>query len=124
MVKLVQTVNIDLLLDRIEELQQAPNAPNLYWALTMLPDPLIILRPVVDWERQMLLSATPELKDPDRTRSPDEWHQIATRLTEAMNQIGSSPNARLVLMPMETSGLVGTIAGIPELAKSSTRQPD
>jgi hypothetical protein len=27
-------------------------------------------------------------------------------------------------MPMETSGLVGTIAGIAELAKTATRQPD
>jgi regulator of protease activity HflC (stomatin/prohibitin superfamily) len=49
---------------------------------------------------------------------------IAQKYVEAMNQIGSSPNARLVLMPMETSGLVGTIAGIAELAKSTTRQPD
>jgi regulator of protease activity HflC (stomatin/prohibitin superfamily) len=43
---------------------------------------------------------------------------IAQKYVEAVNQIGQSPNARLVLMPMETSGLVGTIAGIAELAKS------
>ena len=46
---------------------------------------------------------------------------IAQKYVEAMNQIGGSPNARLVLMPMETSGLVGTIAGIAELAKSAQR---
>jgi regulator of protease activity HflC (stomatin/prohibitin superfamily) len=49
---------------------------------------------------------------------------IAQKYVEAMNQIGASPNARLVLMPMETSGLVGTIAGIAELAKSATRPSD
>ena len=49
---------------------------------------------------------------------------IAQKYVEAMNQIGSSPNARLVLMPMETIGLVGTIAGIAELAKTATRPPD
>jgi len=43
---------------------------------------------------------------------------IAQKYVEAMSQIGQSPNARLVLMPMETSGLVGTIAGIAELAKT------
>jgi regulator of protease activity HflC (stomatin/prohibitin superfamily) len=43
---------------------------------------------------------------------------IAQKYVEAMHQIGQSPNARLVLMPMETSGLVGTIAGIAELAKT------
>lgn len=46
---------------------------------------------------------------------------IAQKYVEAMNQIGTSPNARLVLMPMETSALVGTIAGIAELAKGVTR---
>lgn len=49
---------------------------------------------------------------------------IAQKYVEAMNQIGSSPNARLVLMPMETAGLVGAIAGIADLAKNATRQPD
>ena len=44
---------------------------------------------------------------------------IAQRYVEAIIQIGQSPNARLVLMPMETSGLVGAIAGIAELAKSA-----
>ena len=44
---------------------------------------------------------------------------IAQRYVDAITQIGQSPNARLVLMPMETSGLVGTIAGIAELAKSA-----
>lgn len=46
---------------------------------------------------------------------------IAQKYVEAMQQIGVSPNSRLVLMPMETGGLVGTIAGIAELAKTVTR---
>ena len=46
---------------------------------------------------------------------------IAQKYVEAMTQIGNSTNARLVLMPMELSGLVGTIAGIAELAKSGGR---
>jgi regulator of protease activity HflC (stomatin/prohibitin superfamily) len=44
---------------------------------------------------------------------------IAQKYVEAITQIGQSPNARLVLMPMETGGLVGTIAGIAELARSA-----
>jgi regulator of protease activity HflC (stomatin/prohibitin superfamily) len=46
---------------------------------------------------------------------------IAQRYVDAVVQIGQSPNARLVLMPLETGGLVGTIAGIAELAKSALR---
>jgi regulator of protease activity HflC (stomatin/prohibitin superfamily) len=48
---------------------------------------------------------------------------IAQKYVEAMSHIGQSPNARLVLMPMETSALVGTIAGIAELARSVTARP-
>jgi regulator of protease activity HflC (stomatin/prohibitin superfamily) len=44
---------------------------------------------------------------------------VAQRYVDAMLQIGRSENARLVLMPMETSGLIGTIAGIAEIAKNS-----
>ena len=46
---------------------------------------------------------------------------VAQKYVEAMLQIGQSPNSRLVLMPMETGGLVGTIAGIAELAKTVAR---
>jgi regulator of protease activity HflC (stomatin/prohibitin superfamily) len=47
---------------------------------------------------------------------------IAQKYVEAMSQIGQSSNARLVLMPMETSGLVGAIGGIAELARIAARQ--
>jgi regulator of protease activity HflC (stomatin/prohibitin superfamily) len=46
---------------------------------------------------------------------------IAQKYVEAVTTIGQSPNARLVLMPMETGGLVGTIAGIAELARTAAR---
>ncbi len=42
---------------------------------------------------------------------------IAQKYVEALTQIGQSPNSRLVLLPTDMSGLVGTIAGIAELAK-------
>ncbi|HEX3860581.1 MAG TPA: SPFH domain-containing protein [Stellaceae bacterium] len=49
---------------------------------------------------------------------------IAQKYVEAMQQIGQAPNSRLVLMPMETGGLVGTIAGIAELARGAMRRPE
>lgn len=48
---------------------------------------------------------------------------IAQKYVEAVTQIGQAPNARLVLMPLETSGLVGTIAGIAELARNGFGHP-
>jgi regulator of protease activity HflC (stomatin/prohibitin superfamily) len=42
---------------------------------------------------------------------------VAQKYVEAMTQIGQSPNARLVMMPLDKSGLVTTVAGIAELAR-------
>jgi regulator of protease activity HflC (stomatin/prohibitin superfamily) len=46
---------------------------------------------------------------------------IAQKYVDAVAQIASSPNSRLVLMPMEFNSLVSTISGIAELAKSGAR---
>lgn len=48
---------------------------------------------------------------------------IAQKYVDAIALIGKSDNSKLVLMPMEAASLVGTIAGIAELAKSSSAQP-
>lgn len=47
---------------------------------------------------------------------------IAQKYVDAITAIGESTNSKLVLMPLETGGLVGTIAGIAEIAKDSLGQ--
>ena len=44
---------------------------------------------------------------------------VAQKYIDALTRIGAAPNSRLVLMPLEASGVIGSIAGIAELAKSS-----
>jgi len=44
---------------------------------------------------------------------------VAIRYTEALEKIASAPNEKLVLMPLEAGGVIGSIAGISELAKSA-----
>jgi regulator of protease activity HflC (stomatin/prohibitin superfamily) len=46
---------------------------------------------------------------------------VAQKYVEAMTQLGTSPNTRLVLMPADFSGLASTIAGIAELSKTPPR---
>jgi regulator of protease activity HflC (stomatin/prohibitin superfamily) len=48
---------------------------------------------------------------------------VAQKYVEALALIGKSANSKLVLMPMEASALVGTLAGIAELAKNAIEQP-
>ncbi len=43
---------------------------------------------------------------------------VATKYIEALKEIASAPNEKLVLMPLEASSVIGSIAGIGELAKN------
>ncbi len=42
---------------------------------------------------------------------------VAQKYTEAMAKIGSAPNSKIVLMPMEASSLIGSLGGISAIAK-------
>ncbi|CAK0759030.1 PHB domain-containing protein QmcA [Gammaproteobacteria bacterium] len=44
---------------------------------------------------------------------------VAQRYTEALKAIGTAPNEKIVLMPLESSGLIGSLVGIAELARQS-----
>jgi len=44
---------------------------------------------------------------------------IALKYTEALKQIGSAPNQKLVLMPLEAASVIGAIGGIAELTKQA-----
>jgi regulator of protease activity HflC (stomatin/prohibitin superfamily) len=44
---------------------------------------------------------------------------IAQKYVDALQNIASAPNDKVVLMPMETTGILGSIAGVAELAKSA-----
>lgn len=44
---------------------------------------------------------------------------IAQRYTEALTAIGSAPNSKLVMIPLEAVGLAGSVAGIGELVRSA-----
>lgn len=46
---------------------------------------------------------------------------VAQKYTEALAKIGSAPNSKVVLMPMEASSLIGTLGGIGEIAKEVFR---
>jgi regulator of protease activity HflC (stomatin/prohibitin superfamily) len=44
---------------------------------------------------------------------------VAQKYVEALKHIGSAPNQKLVLMPLEAASVIGSIAGIGELAKEA-----
>ena len=44
---------------------------------------------------------------------------VAQKYVDALKDIAKSPNQKLVLMPLEASGVIGSIAGIGELAREA-----
>ena len=61
---------------QVQELIQQPDAPNLYWALTMLPRPLVGMQAGIEAEMNAVYLTFPELRDADDTsRSPEYWRE-------------------------------------------------
>ncbi len=44
---------------------------------------------------------------------------VATKYVEALSTIGSAENQKIVMLPLEASSLIGSIAGISEIAKTA-----
>ena len=44
---------------------------------------------------------------------------IAQKYVEALKEFAASPNQKLLMMPLETTGVLGSLAGIAELARDS-----
>jgi len=62
--------------DATLELIQQPGAPNLYWALTYLPQPFYNTRQIFEGEMQCFEAAFPQLTDSDQSiAAPDYWRR-------------------------------------------------
>ena len=44
---------------------------------------------------------------------------IAQRYVAALEKVASAPNQKLIMMPLEASGIIGAVAGIAEIAKDA-----
>ncbi len=78
------------MLDRVEELIAQPGAPNLYWALSALPRPVISLRRGAETEQRVGEMVVPEVADLDRPRTKAEWSSRLDRLIERTNRLAGT----------------------------------
>ncbi len=44
---------------------------------------------------------------------------VAQKYTEALTEVAKAPNQKIIMMPLEASSLIGSIAGIAEIAKGA-----
>jgi hypothetical protein len=69
----------------VTEFMERTNAPNLYWALTALPRPLIDQRRALEWEYRMVEMEFPELADLGRERTAAQWDGVLRRVRTALH---------------------------------------
>ena len=69
-----------------DDLIAQPGAPNLYWALTTLPRPLVNLRNQLEVEQKLLENLIPELTEAElaRPRTDAEWTSLLSRMHEGI----------------------------------------
>jgi hypothetical protein len=83
--------------NQVQQFIEQPDTPNLYWALSTLPRPLVDFRPGAEAESNLLYLQFPELRDLDKKKlSPDEWRGLFTRIVDESSSImkmetGTSP---------------------------------
>jgi hypothetical protein len=73
--------------DCLLELIERPDAPNLYWALSVLPRPLIDLRHAYEFEYVVAELQLTDLADLDRSRPPAEWDAVLARYRKDMERL-------------------------------------
>ncbi|MDV2116682.1 SPFH domain-containing protein [Alcaligenes faecalis] len=47
---------------------------------------------------------------------------VGLKYVEALREVGTGPNSKLVLMPLEASGITGAVAGVTELLKTTANK--
>ena len=103
--------------DKVLEMSQQPDAANLYWALTMLPRPLVDGRRGIEAEMNAVALTFPQLRDlEDTTRSPEQWRDSLREFWEGFVRLesGSGPTERPEVLtalalkgyPMAKRGLI------------------
>jgi hypothetical protein len=71
----------NLAIGQLDEMLQQPGCPNLYWALTNLPDPLISLDKGIEGERVLISSEFRDLDD-RAPMSVDQINKVIARIDE------------------------------------------
>jgi hypothetical protein len=84
---------------------ERPDAPNLYWAITALPRPLIDQRRAEEWEYRMVEMEFPELDDLDRERTAEQWNSILQRVRTGLRNMamGGKPPKLPAFFPKDTA---------------------
>jgi len=87
---LVGTACVGIGMQQAHYLSEHPNAPNLYWAIAQLPNPLIHLDRSLAYEREFLFEQVKALREVDDIAKPEGyWSEFLDRFSTSIKGIGS-----------------------------------
>jgi hypothetical protein len=81
--------------DVLPDVLELPDAPSLYWALTVIPRPLVDLRKAMDFEQRVLEMQFPEFADLARLRPPEEWDTMLRRIRTEVRRISDAAGLQI-----------------------------
>ncbi len=119
--KLTQNRNYKMFLDRIEELIQHENSPNLYFALTALPDQLIEIECLADWLRRNPWHHIEGFNNLEQERTGQEWQdlrielEIGRRFDHIVNGVYVDNNAPEMVRERFQTYVESGVANLPRL---------
>ncbi len=85
----------------LEELVGRPGTPNLYWALTALPRPLISVRDAMEREMRLAENMIPQLDEVDAPYSPAEWTVLAEQMFAGLLRLVKAADPSSNAVPAE-----------------------
>lgn len=95
---------------RVEDWAQTPGAPNLYWALTWLPRPLIDFRAGLEAEMNMFYLSFPDFRNLESAKnSPEQWRELLDRTVDRIQRWGNGDKA----VPRSVISTAAALRGYP-----------
>ncbi len=94
----------------VAELIDAPDSPNMYWALATLPRPLHNMEEAMSYEVRICSRIFPWLENVDHVRSNEEWRSEFRESLRSLEQVGmaqlGATERPTWLLDMASTGLV------------------
>jgi hypothetical protein len=98
---LIGTTIAEMMSNQVRELIQQPGTPNLYWALSTLPRPLVNFRPGIEAEHDAFYLSFPELKNLDKKQlSPEEWRSLLAQTVQKIARMGAGSSNPDLAVPL------------------------
>ncbi len=107
-----------IMLDRVGELISQPDSPNMYWALSTLPDSLVELDRAASLEGSAFVMTFPAAADMSRPRDAAEWKKMLQQWNELNRYLNPSGQETIKEAEQDPAPLVKTArAELPQLLK-------